>query len=372
MNKIIIKITTSLVSLGLVTYVGVLTTNQIKQEKQLTYIAKNDQKESSLKSPEQVEEELNEAKEAKKEAEQELKNAEETIQKALKEKEEATAELENVKTAEEKEEIQARIDAATEKMKQAEETKKSAEEKVEKATSIVEEKEQDKQITEETKKSAEEKVEKATSVVEEKEQNKQITEEKIEEAEETTNKEVASKASNTNSTTTNSTTQSPTKSNATTEQKDGSEEQGNKFDLDKYQWLLDKVNKTTEEQLKEIEEEAKKKTVEFHFYSSNKELMLRCRGDHCGEDQQGYIWFVELECDLNKCEGFTNTTTGTKVSKLLLGRRGDITNYTVTAPAAKSGYKFVGWELVSTRKVATNELGTGALLGKYIATYEKI
>lgn len=344
MNKIIIKITTSLVSLGLVTYVGVLTTNQIKQEKQLTYIAKNDQKESSLKSPEQVEEELNEAKEAKKEAEQELKNAEETIQKALKEKEEATAELENVKTAEEKEEIQARIDAATEKMKQAEETKKSAEEKVEKAT----------------------------SVVEEKEQNKQITEEKIEEAEETTNKEVASKASNTNSTTTNSTTQSPTKSNATTEQKDGSEEQGNKFDLDKYQWLLDKVNKTTEEQLKEIEEEAKKKTVEFHFYSSNKELMLRCRGDHCGEDQQGYIWFVELECDLNKCEGFTNTTTGTKVSKLLLGRRGDITNYTVTAPAAKSGYKFVGWELVSTRKVATNELGTGALLGKYIATYEKI
>ena len=344
MNKIIIKITTSLVSLGLVTYVGVLTTNQIKQEKQLTYIAKNDQKESSLKSPEQVEEELNEAKEAKKEAEQELKNAEETIQKALKEKEEATAELENVKTAEEKEEIQARIDAATEKMKQAEETKKSAEEKVEKAT----------------------------SVVEEKEQNKQITEEKIEEAEEITNKEVASKASNTNSTTTNSTTQSPTKSNATTEQKDGSEEQGNKFDLDKYQWLLDKVNKTTEEQLKEIEEEAKKKTVEFHFYSSNKELMLRCRGDHCGEDQQGYIWFVELECDLNKCEGFTDTTTGTEVSKLLLGRRGDITNYTVTAPAAKSGYKFVGWELVSTRKVATNELGTGALLGKYIATYEKI
>ncbi len=342
MNKIVVKTTIGFLSLGLIAGAGILTTNYIKYDSQSTYTAKIAQKSFALKDLEQeikkAEKELNEAKEVKKETEKEVKNAEEAINEASKEKEEAIAELEKAKTTEEKKVAQAKIDAATEKIKQAEEAKKTAEKKVEEATKTVEQKEQNKQI-------AEEKVA------------------KVKETEDEENKVVFNKKAESNST---------AKNNTTTKQKDESEEQGAKFDLSEHQDLLDKINKKTEEQVKEIEEEAKKKTVEFHFYSSNKELMISCRGDHCGEDQQGYIWFVELECDLNKCEGFTDTTTGTKVSKLLSGRRGDITNYTVTAPAAKYGYRFVGWELVSTRKMVTNELGTGALLGKYIATYEKI
>lgn len=352
MNKIIIKTTIGFLSLGLITGADILTTNYTKQDSQLAYTAKSAQRSSSLNSAEQEIEQLEElnANEVKENAEKELKNAEEVINKISKEKEEAIVELNNAKTTKEKKAAQAKIDAATEKIKQAEVTKKSAEKKVEEAIKIVEKQEQ----------------------------NKQIVEEKGAEVNETINNVVSDKNSEYNSTVTDNKTQSTTKNNTPANnntpatQKEELEEQGPKFDLSEYQDLLDKINKKTEEQVKEIEEEAKKKTVEFHFYSSNKELILRCRGDHCGEDQQGYIWFVELECDLNKCEGFTDSTTGAKVSKLLLGRRGDVTYYTVTAPAAKYGYKFVGWELVSTRKTATNDLGTGALLGKYIATYEKV
>ena len=122
----------------------------------------------------------------------------------------------------------------------------------------------------------------------------------------------------------------------------------------------------------ELLTKAKNNKVEFHYYSTNKSLTMHCKGDHCGEDQQGYIWFVEVECDLNKCEGFTDSRTGTQVSTLLIGRRADITSYTVTAPAPKYGYRFTGWELISSRKAVSNELGSGILSGKYIATYEKV
>ncbi len=345
MKKIVFKTTIGFLSLGIIAGAGILATNYIKHDGQLTYTSEIAQKNSSLKDIEQeikkAEEDLDKAEVVKEEAENEVKKAEETISEASKEKEVAIAELKNAKTAEEKEIAQAKIAEATEKMEQAEETKKVAEKKVEEATKTVE-------------------------------QNKQTVEEKVAEKKATENEIVSNKTTESNATVTNNKTQSTAKNNTTTKQKDESEEQGSKFDLSKYPDLLDEINKKTEEQVKDIEEEAKKKTVEFHFYSANKELMLRCRGDHCGEDQQGYIWFVELECDLNKCEGFTDSTTGNKVSKVLLGRRGDITSYTVIAPAAKYGYKFVGWELVSTRKIATNELGTGYLLGKYIATYEKI
>ncbi len=355
MNKIVIKTTVGFLSLGLITGAGILTKNYIKHDGGLTYTTKSAQKNSSLKNMEQevkqAEEELNKAKEDKEAAEQEVKNAEEAINEASKEKEEALAELENAKTPEEKKVAQAKIDAATEKIKQAEETKKSAEKKVEEAT----------------------------KTVEEKEQNKKDAEEKVAEAKKTESKEnkvASNKTSESNSTTESKKTQSTTKNNTTTKQEqkqeNKSEEQGSKFNLSDYPELMDKINKTTEEQVKQIEEEAKKKTVEFNFYSANKELFISCRGDHCGEDQQGYIWFVELECDLNKCEGFTDPSTGTKVSNLLSGRRGDVTTYTVMAPAAKYGYRFVGWQLVSTRKMATSDLGTGIVLGKYIATYEKI
>ena len=112
-----------------------------------------------------------------------------------------------------------------------------------------------------------------------------------------------------------------------------------------------------------------KTNVEFHYYSTNKKLTIRCREDFCGDSS--HIWFVELQGDLDKCEGFTDSN-GKQVSTMLLGRRADITEITVTAPAAKPGYKFVGWELISSKRITESEYGEGVLTGKYIATYEKI
>ncbi len=340
MNKIVIKTMVGFLSLGAVTGAGVLTKNYTKHDDQLTNIAKVAQGNSSLKyvnqEIKQAKEELNEAKEAKEKAEKEVKNAEETINKASKEKEEAILELKNAKTPEERKAAQEKIDAATAKIEQAEKTKKSAEKKVEEANKTVEQKEQN----------VEEKV--AAAKEKENKQNQMVS-----------NKKSESNKSNSNVT-----------NNTTTKQKEESEGQGPKYDLSDYPDILNKINEETKRQEEEIRKEAEKKTVEFHFYSTNKSLPIRCTESYCGDS--GHIWFVEVECDLNKCEGFTDSRTGTQVSTLLIGKRADITNYTVTAPAAKYGYRFVGWELISSRKAVSNELGSGVLSGKYIATYEKV
>ncbi len=352
MNKFIIKTMIGFLSLGAVTGAGVLTKNYTKHDDQLTNITKVANKSSNLKEInqeiKQAEEELKEAKEVKEKAVKEVKNAEKAINKASKEKEKAILELKNAKTTEEKKNAQAKIDAATTKIEQAEKTKKSAEKKVEKASKTVEQKEQNKQSVEE----------KAAAVKEkENTQNQMVS-----------NKKSESTSSNSNGT--NNKTQSTTKNNTTTKQKEESEEQGPKYDLSDYPDILNKINEETKRQEKEIEEEAKKKTVEFHFYSTNKNLLIHCTEDYCGDS--GHIWFVEVECDLNKCEGFTDSRTGTQVSNLIIGRRADITELNITPPAAKYGYKFVGWELISSRRLVENEEGKGYLSGKYIATYEKI
>ena len=333
MNKIVIKTIVGFLSLGVVTGAGILTKNYTKYDGQLTNIAKADQKSSYFKDVnqeiKQAEEELKEAKAVKEKAEQEVKNAEAMINKATKEKEEAILELKNAKTPEERKKAQEKIDAATTKIEQAEKTKKSAEKKVEIASKTVEQKERNKQSVEE----------KAGSTK--------------------SNSNVASNK-----------TQSTTKNNTTTKQKEESEEQGPKYNLNDYPDILNKINEETKRQEEEIRKEAEKKTVEFHFYSTSKSLPIHCTESYCGDS--GHIWFVEVECDLNKCEGFTDSRTGTQVSTLLIGKRADITSYTVTAPAPKYGYRFTGWELISSRKAVSNELGSGILSGKYIATYEKV
>ncbi len=355
MNKILIKTMIGFLSIGAVTGAGVLAKNYIKYDNQLINTAKVTQKSSYSKNinqeMEQAEEELKEAKEDKEKAEQEVTKAEETISKASKEKEEAILELKKAKTPEERKIAQAKIDATTTKIEKAEEAKKSAEKKVETASKIVEEKEQNKQNIEE----------KAAEVKEnENKQNQTVSTKSTKESESTKS----------SSNVTSNKSQASTKNNTTTKPKEESEEQGPKYDLNDYPELLDKINKKTKEQEEEIKKEAEKKKVEFHFYSTKKSLPIHCTESYCGDS--GHIWFVEVECDLNKCEGFTNSRTGAQVSTLLIGRRADITSYTVTAPAPKYGYRFVGWELISSRKAVSNELGSGVLSGKYIATYEKI
>ncbi len=352
MNKFVIKTIIGFLSLGMVTSAGILTKNYTKLDNQLTNIAKTTQKSSYLKDVnqevKQAEEELKEAKVVKEKAEQEVKNAEEIINKASKEKQEAILELKKAKTPEERKIAQEKIDAATTKIEQTEKKKKSAEKKVEIASKTVEQKEENKQSVEE----------KAAVVKEnENKQNQMVSNKK-------------SESTKSNSNVTSNKTQSTTKNNTTTKQKEESDEQGSKYDLSDYPDILNKINEETKRQEEEIRKEAEKKTVEFHFYSTSKSLPIRCTESYCGDS--GHIWFVEVECDLNKCEGFTDSRTGTQVSTLLIGRRADITSYTVTAPAPKYGYKFTGWELISSRKAVSNELGSGVLSGKYIATYEKI
>ena len=348
MNSFIIKTMIGFLSLGAMTGVGILTKDYIKNDDELTSIASVVKKSSALEEAnqeiKQAEKELNEAKEVKEEALEKVKNAEELINKASKEKEEAILEIENAKTTKERQKAQAKIDAATSKIEEAKKTKESAEKEVERVTKVVEQKEQNKQKAEE----------KAATLKEN--ENKQ-------------NQAFSNKKTESNSNVTNNKTQSTTKNDTTTKQNEESEEQGPKYDLNDYPELLDKINEETKKQEKEIEEEAKKKTVEFHFYSTNRNLTIHCTGDYCGDS--GHIWFVEVECDLNKCEGFTNSS-GNKVSTLLVGRRADITEFNVTPPAAKYGYKFVGWELISSRRLVENEQGKGYLSGKYIATYEKV
>ncbi len=56
------------------------------------------------------------------------------------------------------------------------------------------------------------------------------------------------------------------------------------------------------------------------------------------------IWFAEFKCDLSMCEGFDEHYSNGKVSSVIEGRRGNIDFITMDAPAAKEGYKFVGWK----------------------------
>ncbi len=351
MNKIVIKTTIGFLSLGLIV-VGAQNFNNyhIKQDSQLNYVGKKAQNSSSGTKVSQVkkqaeenvsvdEKELSEAKEVQEKAEKEVKKAEEAISKASKVKEKALVDLQNAKTTEEKKAAQAKIEEATKEINQAQEAKKSAEKKVEEAAKTVEQKSQNKQ--------------------------KQTVS--------NTTSQSNSTATNNNTQSTTNKNKSTTQNNTTTNQKETESEQGPKFDLSKYEEIQKQINEQIEQEKKRMEEEAQKKTVNFHFYTTTKTLTVRCNDESCGEGKQGYIWFVEFECDLNKCEGFDAPGTGLKKGDVFIGRRGDITEYTMEPPAAKYGYKFVAWELISANKNRITINGDeGLQIAKYVAVYEKI
>ena len=121
------------------------------------------------------------------------------------------------------------------------------------------------------------------------------------------------------------------------------------------------------------EPEEKESTLEFHFYSTLKTITVRRTSEYdnlaiCGKDGSGCVWLIDFSCDMNKCVGFNEPGSGLLKGDVRIGRRGDISSYTMTAPDAKPGYKFKQWEIISARKNQTN----GVLIGKYIAIYEKI
>ncbi len=122
-------------------------------------------------------------------------------------------------------------------------------------------------------------------------------------------------------------------------------------------------------------------TVEFHFYSTIRDLKVRRTGGSanywndgtCGTDGSGCIWFAEFSCDMNECEGFAEPGTGLMKGTVTLGRRGDITEYVMQPPKAKPGYRFKAWEMISVNgKPITDKDGeNGILLARYRAVYEK-
>ena len=348
MNKLITKLTVGLMAIGLITGIGVLATNGLNHEEQLSYIAKNQMKSSSLKEAEQ---ELSEAENVKVEAEEKVETAKEEVKTATIEKEKAEEELKNATTEEAKQEIQAKIDAANDKIEKAEEKVKVAEQEVQEAT---------------------DKVQEATQKVEEvKEAETTTSTTTTNSTTSSTTKEAATNSTTTSTTTTSTTTKKPTTTTtkkATTTTKKVESQQGPKYDLNNYPSIMEQINKQIEAEKKKMEEEAKKKTVEFHFYSTNRTLTVHCTESFCGKSY--YIWSLELECNPEQCEGFYDSKTGKNVPKLLVQTRADTTSFTFTAPAPKYGYRFVGWELISARKTA--EASNNFIFGKYIATYEKI
>ena len=119
-----------------------------------------------------------------------------------------------------------------------------------------------------------------------------------------------------------------------------------------------------------------KTEVEFHFYSTLKDLKVRRNGDashwaECGENGVNCIWFVEFSCDINECEGFAEPGSNELSGKVLIGRRGDTTEYIMQPPKAKPGYRFKAWEIVSANGTITQYGETGVLVSKYRAVYEK-
>ena len=332
--------------------------NRISNQKTLNYV----EKENSEEAIADVNTALTEAEKLVNDANEKVEAAKEEEKKVEAVKEEAEKEITDAEEEDEKASLNAKIKEAEEQAQQALKAKEEAEAKAKKA-------EEDAKIAEQKRKDAEaeqaKKAAEAERIRKEAEEAEKTRKEAEEAAKEATETKVESEPLTSSNKSANNTT---TANNASESKKE--EEQGSKFDLNNYPELLEQINEKTKKQEKEIKEEAAKKKVEFHFYSTNKNLTIHCREDFCGDS--GHIWFVELECDSDKCEGFTDSN-GKQVSTMLVGRRANITEITVTAPAAKPGYKFVGWELISSRRLVENGLGDkGYLTGKYIATYKKI
>ncbi len=108
-------------------------------------------------------------------------------------------------------------------------------------------------------------------------------------------------------------------------------------------------------------QEAKKyKDKITNMLSNSNEQKLKLRS--CGD--QSTINFAIFTCNTTMCDGFENG-----VAEFYEGRRGG-TEMEVTAPAAKTGYVFVGWVKLGTTPVTVG--GTEVPVDVYRAIYAKV
>ncbi len=297
-------------------------------------------------------EEVAKATETKEEAAREVKTLEEAVKKAEEAKKVAEAEVNAAKSEEERKVAEAKVKAMEEEIKKAEEERELANAKVKEAEKRVKE-------AEETRKTAEEVVKQA------------------EEAKKTTETEIEKKATNVNKNTNNETKKS-TETKAEEESSRSLTEEQLKYMLEqaKKGEKIDQENyeKALEEKGLKVPEE--KHTVEFHFFNTKNPITVHRYGDEdywskCGKDGAGCIWFVEFSCDMNECVGFSDSGSDTLKEKVLIGRRGDVLEYTMEAPKGKPGYRFKQWEIISANKTVTNNEYEGVLVSRYRAIYEK-
>ncbi len=385
MKKLSVKtITGLLIASGVVTAVGytifaknnlfetnpILAVNDVGEFKKANVLeeAENQVKEAQTKV-ETADQELAKATNAKKEAQAEFEKATEAIEKAEIAKSEAEAQVKAAKTENERKVAEEKVKAMEEKIKKAESTKKAAEAKVETATENVRKAEDNKKMVEEQVQAATKENIKVNEV--EKEQVKTVVQE------EQTKKEEEP-------TTENRTLPQWALDIAAANEQKAKEEQAkieadNKNKAD--QAKAERAEKAAEEERKRQEREAweadiKKQSDVVNGYDTyDRSFNFSSTPSNAAEERylasldrvkskvsgivtknanitvdksvnlaNGQIWWVEMSCDLTKCEGFTGHFNTAKVSVRLEGLRDSIENITLTAPKAKAGYKFVGWK----------------------------
>ncbi len=356
-------IASSIVTVGVFTTIIGINSNTLKARDKVTLSLVQNQVGQAKEKIKEANKAIEKATKVKEEATKEVETAEKTVKKAEEEKKIAEEEVKNAKTDEEKKIVEDKIKAIEEKIKKAEEEKKTAEEKVKKAEDIVKKAEEEKKV-------AQEEIEK---VEEEKKITKQETKTTTQSKATTQSKTTEGKKS-----TTNSETKQPTVTNAADGSSKSLTDEQLKYMLEqaKKGEEIDRENyeKALEEKGIEVPEE--KHTVEFHFFNTSNSITVRRHGDEdywskCGKNGQGCIWFVEFSCNMNECVGFSEPGSGALKDNVLIGRRGDILEYTMDAPKGKPGYRFKQWEVISANKNITDNGYDGVLISKYIAIYEK-
>ncbi len=391
MKKIPVKLLSGILATSVVTAsicaIGADISKSLKSNDKdtLNYIEKDV---VSLKNAKALTEAQNEAKltqnkvdvinKAVDEAQKEVESAEEKVEatKALEEEVEATKALEEEagakveSTRKEVEKTTANQKAAEEELTKADDLLKNAKKAQEAAEAEVKSAKtaEAKKVAEEKVKAAKEEVANATQVQKEANTKKQAAEEEAKQAEENIRNTQQSN---------NAITSNESKANeSSTEQKSGGfltdeilkkAAEGEKRDRENYEKALKEKGLTPP---------SNEHTVEFHFYSTLRDLKVRRNGDAdywatCGEDGVNCIWFAEFTCDMNECEGFAEPGSNELSGHVLLGRRGDTKEYIMQPPKAKPGYRFKAWEIVSAHGTVTQYGETGVLVSSYRAVYEK-
>ena len=275
-------------------------------------------------------------------AEEEVTKADTLLKNAEKVKEEALAEVEAAKTPEAKKAAQAKVETADAEVQKATQTQKEAVAKKQAADAAVKE---------------------AQEVVEQVKQEEETVNNQVNETSKNQTKNRVKKAEQPSKTTTN-------------DEVGGAAKQR---ELSSADW--DKINEALKAEQERLAKEGNQKepeehNVEFHFYTTLRDLKVRRNGDasywaECGVNGVNCIWFVEFSCDMNECEGFAEPGSDKLSGKVLIGRRGDTMEYVMQPPKAKPGYRFKAWEIVSAKGTVTKYGETGVLVSKYRAVYEK-